>query len=294
MWRKWNFIINEWEGYMQMSFHTNHTQKQTKKRYRKEKDPLRSHHQRIRNKERTSACTLQGSLSVEAALAAPVFFFALLCFVWIFEIMQTQNVVKHALRAAGTEMATESIAGVVGLQKRVENKIVSNIGAARMDQSYIRDGSKGLDCGMCKTEAGTTIMHLSVKYRLEFPIIFFRLPVLCRTESVTVKGWTGYEGNGFAGKSEETVYITATGLVYHKDPKCTYLDLSIRKERKDDVMKKYKPCKACGKQSGTWVYVTDYGESYHAILSCSKIRRTVYAVPLSEVFGRGGCERCTK
>lgn len=255
---------------------------------------MRSHHQRIQNNERASACTLQGSLSVEAALAAPVFFFALLCFVWIFEVTMTQNVVRNALQAAGTEMATESIAGVAGLQSRVEKKIVSNIGSSRLDQSYIKDGSKGFDCRMCKAEAGTTIMHLSVKYRLEFPLLFFRLPVLCRTESVTVKGWTGYEGGGFTVKNEETVYVTATGLVYHKDPDCTHLDLSIRKERKDDVMKKYKPCKKCGKQSGTWVYVTDYGESYHAVLSCSGIKRTVYAVPLSEVLGRGGCERCTK
>ncbi|MSR92821.1 hypothetical protein FYJ34_00650 [Clostridiaceae bacterium 68-1-5] len=31
---------------------------------------------------------------------------------------------------------------------------------------------------------------------------------------------------------EEVVYVTETGLVYHKDPNCTHLDLSIRQVEK--------------------------------------------------------------
>ena len=50
-----------------------------------------------------------------------------------------------------------------------------------------------------------------------------------------VKGWNGYAGNGFGNQNDETVYITDTGIVYHKDPDCTYLELSIKSVHKSDV-----------------------------------------------------------
>ena len=60
------------------------------------------HRKQIRNpsKKRTSVCTLQGSLSIEAALALPLFVFAMVCVLYLFEIMATQTVIKSALHSA--------------------------------------------------------------------------------------------------------------------------------------------------------------------------------------------------
>jgi len=113
-----------------------------------------------------------------------------------------------------------------------------------------------------------------------------------------IKTWTGYEKSGFGTSEDETVYVTATGMVYHRDYHCTYLDLSIHMVSKEELEGlrndsggKYYPCEHCG---GGWggVYITDSGDRYHGSLSCSALKRTVYAVPLSEAAGKGACSKC--
>lgn len=280
-----------------MSFRT-YQLLQTRKKG-KEKDRKRSTHQRIRErpttKERASLCTLRGSLTIEASLAVPFFVFALVSFVWLFEMTTTKLIVKNALMAAGKEMATESVLGTVGLDSRIENKMIQNIGQERLERSCIKDGAKGLNCKQSTVYPGTTIMRLSVSYNMKLPVLGFSLPILKGKEEILVKGWTGYEGNGFYKANEEMVYVTSSGIVYHKDLKCTYLELSIRTVPLADVRNHYPPCKKCRRiAAGTYAYVTDYGESYHTTLSCAGLKRSVYAVPISEVYARGGCERCVR
>ena len=57
---------------------------------------------------------------------------------------------------------------------------------------------------------------------------------------------------------------------------------------------KYYPCQYCKNSGGGCVYVTDYGNRYHKSVSCSRLRRKIYAVPLSETKGKGVCSKCGK
>ena len=106
---------------------------------------------------------------------------------------------------------------------------------------------------------------------------------------------------GFGKEEDETVYVTETGLVYHKDYHCTYLDLSIRMVQGKEISGlrnesggRYYACEHCGGKGGGSAYITDYGDRYHSSLSCSSLKRTVYAVPLSEVIGKGACSKCVR
>lgn len=253
----------------------------------------------LQSKERASVCTSAGSITLETAMAAPIFFFGILCCIYLFEIMATRTVLKSALHSAGKEIVKE--AGIYGstyailMPDRLERKVVESVGQERLAKSLIAGGAAGIDCRRSRCYGSTTIMELSVRYRIRIPVPMFSLSLPEQEERIRVKGWSGYEGNGFIGGDEEIVYITATGLVYHKDPECTHLDLSIRAVEKQIGTSSYEPCRRCsGRPLGEMVYITDTGDCYHTTLACSGLKRSVYAVKKSEVYGRGGCTRCVK
>ena len=115
-----------------------------------------------------------------------------------------------------------------------------------------------------------------------------------------LKIWNGYKKAGFGENKNGLVYVTETGLVYHKNYHCTHLDLSIRMVNSEDVKKLrnesggiYHACERCKGGSGGF-YITDTGDRYHSSLSCGGLKRTVYAIPLSEAAGKRACSKCGK
>ena len=110
-----------------------------------------------------------------------------------------------------------------------------------------------------------------------------------------------YEGDG----TEEFVYITEHGRVYHKQQKCVYLYPGIQSVLYQNVYQKrnasggkYGICKSCCRnvelKAGRMVYITTYGDCCHAIRSCSKLLRTPRKVPRKDVADMPGCSKCVK
>ncbi len=254
-------------------------------------------------KRRASAFALhhKAGITVEAAAVAGFFFLAMICMVYIFRMMSLQVQVRNGLRAVGKEMAMEACSHPFFSASRVEEKMVKQIGKERLTDSMIVGGASGLECRNSKQYAGTSIMDLHVSYRIEIPILMFRIPVLKQSEAIRVKGWTGYEGDGFSLSDSEIVYVAMQGIVYHKDRDCTYLETALTASTLDEVKSlrnqngsKYQACRYCDVGANQVVYVTAYGTRYHGKLSCSRIKRHVYEVPLKEVYGIGGCSKCVK
>lgn len=293
-----------------MSFPTNSLKtqpiKQTHKNYRKEKDSsLTNHFIKILpiQSERASTFASKGSITLEAAVVIPIFFFAVLCLVYLLEMMAIQTTLHHAMHSVGKEIAQAAYSSPMISTYGIEQHLIKTVGEERLNKSMIAGGAKGLDCSKSRSDWNTTVMDLSVCYDLEIPVLFFRIPVLSREETLRVKGWTGYVAGANGAQKEEVVYVTDYGLVYHQDMYCTYLELSIKAVRPEDVESlrnqtggKYSPCEYCGGKEieGNRMYVTDYGDRYHGSLDCSRIKRNIYAVPLNEVYGLGGCSKCVK
>lgn len=255
------------------------------------------------NIERTSAFTSKGSITLEAALVIPIFFFAMLCLVYLFEMTAIRTTMRSALHSVGREIAKEAYASPIVSPRGIEQHLIQNIGQDRLESSIVSGGVNGLDCGASTSDWGSAEIELVVQYQLNIPILMFRIPAISCEERLRVKGWTGYVSGGNSSSREEIVYITDYGLVYHKDMYCTYLELSIRAVKAEEIEKlrnqsggRYYACESCGQDNGDakTLYVTDYGERYHTSLECSKVKRNIYAVPLDEVYGLGGCSKCVK
>lgn len=240
---------------------------------------------------------VKGSITVEAAMAVPIFFFAVVCLFYLMEIMAVQTAVRSGLQYAGKETAQEGYIKKMLSPVEIEADVVNAIGAKRLERSIVIGGSGGIDCSGSKMSARTGIAELQAVYHVQIPVPMFGIPSIAYKERMRVKAWTGYEKGGFA-ENTDTVYVTETGVVYHKDYSCTYLDLSIRmvSSAQADSLRnhsggKYYPCERCKREGGS-VYITDYGDRFHGSLSCSGLKRTVYAVPLSEIVGKGVCSKC--
>lgn len=130
------------------------------------------------------------------------------------------------------------------------------------------------------------------------------LPNVWMYNQVTVHAWTGREGEVFFDdeeESEEMVYVTESGSVYHTDLGCTYLNLSVNQipgsaieNSRNNYGEKYEACTCCsaGEDPAAMVYVTKTGNSYHNLETCSALKRTVRMVKHSCAEGLAACSRC--
>ena len=251
-------------------------------------------------KERASVPGSNGSVTVEAALAVPIFFFAVVCLIYLFEIRAIQFSVRNAAQNAAKTAAVDLAVFPVFNPWKLERDIVKLIGAERMDQSVIEGGSGGLNCWFSYYQEDEGLLTATVRYKVRLPFTQFLNVTLSLKESFQIKAWTGYYRPGMAENGDSIVYITDYGTVYHEDARCPHLQLSVRYVPAAEVEALrnldggiYYACGDCVySESMSGVYITDYGIKYHHSLECSGLKRTVRAVKKSEIKGRRQCSRC--
>ena len=131
----------------------------------------------------------------------------------------------------------------------------------------------------------------------------YKVPWLGKKVQITtrcrVKDWTGRD----ITKSQELVYITKNGKVYHSTKECTHLALNIRKiyysqlpVERNCYGEKYKKCALCIKskmQEESEIFVTEDGNKYHSSLMCSGLIRNIIIIDKSKVGDRKPCSRCS-
>lgn len=253
--------------------------------------------------KRASAFTSKkASITIEAAAAFPLFFFAMLALLYLLEIMSIQMSIRGGLHYACKEYAENAYSLPFVMPAKIESEIVEAVGSDRINRSIISGGSAGIHAIKSAASPTTGVLNCEVTYDMRLPIFSFGKLTMPGKITMRIKGWTGYVKGGFGEQKEDTVYITETGIVYHKNYQCTYLDLSIQmvpfegvKDMRNEGQEKYYPCEHCANGAAAQgVYITNTGNRYHNALSCSGLKRSIYAVAISEVGGRGLCSRCAQ
>lgn len=257
----------------------------------------------------------RGSVTVEASLAVPLFLFFVLNICCIFDILAIHIRLEGALHQTAREMAVyghamdkvdkkealPSLLGSVAFSEAYVRKQVNKIaGREYLDSSCIKNGSSGITYSFSKIMKDDRI-ELTALYRVEPKIPYIGFQGFFMVTRCTARAFTGYDNAGTDKKKadEQIVYVTETGSVYHTRKNCTHLKLSISKvtykrikQLRNQGGEKYRPCEKCGKSPGSTVYITEEGNRYHTSISCSGLKRTIDAVPISKVGNKSPCSRC--
>ena len=142
--------------------------------------------------------SVSASVTIEAALAVPVFFFALVCLIYLLELMAIGTAVRSGLQYAGKQAAKEAYAAPLLQPSSLEADVVESIGAYRLERSLIEGGSGGIHCDSSWMSMGTGIGQITASYQVRIPIPIFSLPLIEYEETMRIKGWTGYEKGALA------------------------------------------------------------------------------------------------
>lgn len=179
----------------------------------------------------------------------------------------------------------------------------------RINHSCVRDGFDGISYYSSSILEEEDIIDIVVRYQVALPIRLFAFEDMHMMQRVRVRAWTGrelaptYSTQEEEESKERMVYITETGRVYHLSASCSHIDLSVTAvqgiptTQRNESGGKYYPCEQCckGQQDPYDIfYITEDGTRYHSLRKCSKIKRNVKVVPISQVKNRPACKRCGK
>lgn len=259
----------------------------------------------------------KGSMTLEAAFVLPFFLFTVLNILFAVNIIGTQSRINAALHQVGNKMSfagyadhamagnvlPDSLMSVALTEGYARGQVVEYVGKTYLEKSCVKGGAQGLSFAGSSVMGEGDIIDLRVSYRVRPFAELMGFEGFLMSQRYYAKAWTGYDASGTVSdlhKDDPMVYITETGTVYHMDRNCTYLNPKVEAVSAESIPgrrnasgAKYVSCGSCG--AGIYsnvVYITSFGSSYHKMLNCPGLKRTIYTVPLSQVGARGRCSKC--
>ena len=251
------------------------------------------------------------SITLECALVLPLFTFFVLLVAYLSTYARVSNLVQSSItqgsiwsaRNAYIETLKNNAAIRTGesLISSVNNNSILKEKAG--DDFLSHSGIKGGATGVVMLTDALSDKHnvrTSAAYSYELPFNVFGLGSFHTLQSAISRKWTGYDPTENE-IGEETVYVTENGRVYHRDINCSYIkivtslvtqaELSGLRNKSDG---RYHPCERCIKKNGSVssYYITAYGSSYHSDPACSSLKRSLKAIPISQVGEKGPCSKC--
>lgn len=248
--------------------------------------------------------TVNGSMTVEAALLLPLFMFFVLSMGNAIEMIRLHSKLELAMWKAGNEVAIygytltdEKLLSIAYARNQVEELL----GKEYIDTSPLTKGAKGLNFWETKLlDDGR--FELVLTYEVSPDMGMLGVHSFRMANRYYGHIWNGYDISATNNNSQPNwVYVAENGKVYHEDRGCTHLMLSTREVVYAEALVKlnedgehYIACRMCGTgQCRAKVYITETGDCYHFERDCPGLKRTIYTIPKGEAEGYLACSRCS-
>ena len=282
-------------------------------------------------------CYQQASLTLEAALVLPIFLYFIIAFLYFINIFTIQEQIQAAITTMGLNLSKSAYVlqdfpsmedaldmdlSIFGQEYETElsglvKGTINHNGLQRYASKYLKDelandncirgGFAGLDFSASELYDDKQTITIVVSYRIKLPIHYIVIPDMQQRQRIHLRCWTGYQleaiyqGEQETSERKESVFVTATGSVYHKSENCSHIKLSISSVNgipaglRNENGAKYYPCESCCSSNAdpyAIYYITRNGTRYHSKRDCSRIKRSVKKISMSEVGSRTPCKRC--
>ena len=238
------------------------------------------------------------SLTAEAALVFPVFFFGVYMLWQLFLLLLFQLQVARSMTETAMQYAH------LGYPERKAEE--QNVDISWLYQPILwnalpeSDRAEQLWVLCIPKEEGT--LEITVGYRYICEAVFFAKAAFPVRQSFRFYPYLGETDEDLfvTEEARDIVYMTESGTVYHESRACSYLNVVVRSVAASQVGKernnsgrRYTLCERCDdkEQSGT-VYLSAGGTKYHLIATCPALKRTVLEKEREEVEGIPACHKC--
>ena len=259
---------------------------------------------------RTSFLTpFSGSLTLEAAIELPLFFVLIAIVLQYAVVCRTAAQFSGLLTTTAQEMAMAAYKEEYGDADNLIRGVLSDAWASSQVISKAADKDAVQNASFLNSSymKENDMIRLVLSYQPKPKFALISLPFTFFVQKAIVRGWTGARGSS-GGNSEERdnasqqkVYVTHSGSVYHTDPECSHLKVTVIPTTEEGVKKarnksghKYKKCPYCGKTATGNYYIDPYGERWHTSLTCPSLKRSVNTVTLDECDHLRECADCRK
>ena len=238
------------------------------------------------------------SLTAEAALVFPVFFFAVYMLWQLFLLLLFQMDVCHEITETAMKYAH------LGYPERKAEE--QNVDISWLYQPLLWNALPDSDrveslWVLCLPEEDGSI-QVRVNYRFICESVFFakvKFPVQQTFRFYPYIGKT--EEDLFAVEEQkDVVYMTEYGTVYHESRACGYLNVAVHSveasgvgQERNSFGRGYTLCERCDNRENTGtVYLSAGGTKYHLVAGCPALKRTVTEKTREEVEGVPPCHKC--
>ena len=265
---------------------------------------------------------MTAAISAEAAIALPIFMFAIVCLLYPFRMMERQRQVQAALESAneklcqyaylehmllnGQELPREEGGWKEALLMGAVHGAAGAGAQALAESMFSTEGMENTSSSRSSFFQEEDMSKLRFDYKMRLPFSILGLEGVDFSSASLRRAWIGRDGKvrdqeGAAEEEEQIVYIGKNSPRYHLSRDCHYLSNRLKQVDYDAVSQcrntsggKYYACAVCGGAAGPGdvVYIMDSGSRYHADSGCSAITSYVRAVKLSEVEALGPCSYC--